>query len=71
MPKKINPYDRSLKVLARHYPEIFLSLLIDPAQDIEVMVENPELNFPKKRADYAWKVRKGTGSLFDSFCRSS
>jgi len=30
MSKKINPYDRSLKILARLYPEIFLSLLIDP-----------------------------------------
>jgi len=42
--KNINPYDRSLKILARLYPEIFLSLVMDMNEDIEVMVENPEIN---------------------------
>lgn len=59
MSKKINPYDRSLKILARLYPEIFLSLLIDPDKNIEVTVENPEINLPEKRGDYAWKVSEG------------
>jgi hypothetical protein len=57
--KNINPYDRSLKILARLYPEIFLSLVMDLNEDIEVMVENPEINLPEKRGDYAWKVSDG------------
>lgn len=59
MSKKINPYDRSFKILARLYPEIFLSLLIEPNEDLKVMVENPEINLPEKRGDYALKVYDG------------
>ena len=67
MSKKINPYDRSLKILARLYPEIFLSLLMDLNEDIEVMVENPEINLPEKRGDYAWRVSDGRGEGYFIF----
>ena len=36
MAKQINPYDRSLKILARLYPEIFLGLVLELNEDIEV-----------------------------------
>jgi len=67
MSKKINPYDRSLKILARYHPEIFLSLLIESNEDIEIMVENPEINLPEKRGDYAWKVRDGQEEAYFIF----
>jgi hypothetical protein len=57
--KKVDIYDRSLKVLARHYPKIFLSLLIEPVQNFKISVENPEINLPEKRIDYAWRVSDG------------
>ncbi|MEW6379868.1 MAG: hypothetical protein AB1611_09695 [bacterium] len=59
--KKVKPYDRSLKILAKYHPHIFLSLLIDPAEveGLEITVENPELNLPEMRCDYAWHVSRG------------
>jgi hypothetical protein len=60
MARKIDLYDRSLKVMARLHPQIFFSLLMDdPDEKIKITVENPELNLPEKRSDYAWKVTDG------------
>ena len=64
--KKVDRYDRSLKILARLYPKIFLSLLIDP-ETIKVTVENPEINIPEKRGDYAWKVSDGDKEAYFIF----
>jgi predicted transposase YdaD len=67
MQKKVNPYDRSLKVMARHYPQIFFSLMIDPGKEMEIMVENPEINLPEKRSDYAWRVSDGEQEGYFTF----
>jgi predicted transposase/invertase (TIGR01784 family) len=67
MSKKIDPYDRSLKVMARHYPQIFFSLLIDPAKEMEIMVDNPEINLPEKRSDYVWRVKDGEQEGYFNF----
>jgi len=58
--KKVDPYDRSLKILARLYPGIFLSLL-SLGETIEAAVDNPEINLPEKRADDVMRVTAASG----------
>ncbi|MEW6379866.1 MAG: hypothetical protein AB1611_09685 [bacterium] len=65
--KKVDIYDRSLKVLARHYPKIFLSLLIESVENFKIRVENPEINLPEKRIDYAWRVSDGKQEAYFVF----
>jgi len=65
--KKVDIYDRSLKVLARHYPKIFLSLLIESLESFKINVENPEVNLPEKRIDYAWRVGDGKHEAYFVF----
>ena len=67
MNKRVNVYDRSLKILARRYPEIFLGLVIDSVEDMEIMVDNPEINIPEKRGDYAWRVNDGEKEAYFIF----
>ena len=60
MSKRVNPYDRSLKILARLYPGVFLSLL-NLGEPIEAAVDNPEINLPEKRADDVMRVTAADG----------
>ena len=59
----ISPFDRSLKILARDHPEIFLKLILkgnDEAVHVAVR-ENPEVNLAEKRLDYAFLITMKSG----------
>ena len=55
---KINLYDRAMKILSSHYPELALKLAF-PGQAVEVLDrrKNVELNLPEKRVDFLQTVR--------------
>lgn len=60
---EIAPFDRSLKILARDHPEIFLKLILkgdDEVVDVAVR-ENPEVNLAEKRLDYAFLITTKSG----------
>ena len=60
---RISPFDRSLKILARDHPEIFLKLILkgdDEAVHVAIR-ENPEVNLAEKRLDYAFLITMKSG----------
>ena len=60
---QISPFDRSLKILARDHPEIFLKLIFkgdDEAVHVALR-ENPEVNLAEKRLDYAFLITMKSG----------
>ncbi len=59
---RIAPFDRSLKILARDHPEIFLKLILHGDEVVDIAVqENPEVNLAEKRLDYAFLVTMKSG----------
>jgi len=50
-----NVIDRSLKVLARQYPEAFIKVALGSTENIVFeTIENPEINLPEKRLDFVY-----------------
>ncbi|WP_406678001.1 Rpn family recombination-promoting nuclease/putative transposase [Moorella sp. ACPs] len=51
--------DRSIKVLARQYPETFIKLVLgkDTGWEYQTM-ENPEINIPEKRLDFVYEIEQ-------------
>ena len=45
--------DRSLKILARQYPEAFIKIALGSIESIVFeTIENPEINIPERRLDF-------------------
>ena len=51
-------YDRSLKVLAKQYPEVFIKLALGSIENLVFeTIENPEVNLPEKRLDFVYSLQ--------------
>jgi len=60
--------DRSLKVLAKEYPSVFIRLALGQVGINEEnweyqAIENPEINIPEKRLDYVYRLELEEESL--------
>jgi hypothetical protein len=48
-------YDRSLKVLAKQYPKVFIKLALGSIENLIIeTIENPEINLPERRLDFVY-----------------
>ncbi|MBC7326103.1 MAG: hypothetical protein H5T99_12455, partial [Moorella sp. (in: Bacteria)] len=55
----VNVFDRSVKALARRYPEPFVRVALGSLEDLSVeTIENPEINLPEKRLDFVYGLRQ-------------
>ena len=54
-----NVFDRSVKALARRYPQPFVEMALGSIENISVeTIENPEINLPEKRLDFVYGLRQ-------------
>ena len=54
-----NVFDRSVKALARRYPQPFVKMALGSIENISVeTIENPEINLPEKRLDFVYGLRQ-------------
>jgi len=55
----VNVFDRSVKALARRYPEPFVRVALGSTDDLTVeTIENPEINLPERRLDFVYGLRQ-------------
>lgn len=55
----VNVVDRSLKALARRYPEPFVRVVLGSVEDLIVeTIENPEINLPERRLDFVYGLQQ-------------
>ncbi|MBC7335842.1 MAG: hypothetical protein H5U01_06165, partial [Clostridia bacterium] len=55
----VNVFDRSVKALARRYPEPFVRVALGSVEDLTVeTIENPEINLPERRPDFVYGLRQ-------------
>jgi len=58
-PLAVNVFDRSVKALARRYPEPFVRVALGSTDDLTVeTIENPEINLPERRLDFVYGLRQ-------------
>jgi predicted transposase YdaD len=51
-------YDRSLKVLAKQYPKVFIKLALGSIENLIIeTIENPEINLPERRLDFVYGLQ--------------
>ena len=54
-----NVFDRSVKALARRYPQPFVKMALGSIENISVeTIENQEINLPEKRPDFVYGLRQ-------------
>ncbi len=54
-----NIFDRSVKALARRYPQPFVKVALGSIEDLTVeTIENPEINLPERRLDFVYGLRR-------------
>jgi predicted transposase YdaD len=59
-PVAVNVFDRTVKALARRYPEPFVKVALGYVEDLTVeTIENPEVNLPERRLDFVYGLRVG------------
>lgn len=50
--------DRSLKILAKQYPKVFIKLAMGSLEDLAFeTIENPEVNLPERRLDFVYGLQ--------------
>ncbi|MGB9887968.1 MAG: Rpn family recombination-promoting nuclease/putative transposase [Moorellales bacterium] len=55
----VGVFDRSVKALARRYPEPFVRVASGSTEDLTVeTIENPEINLPERRLDFVYGLRQ-------------
>jgi len=55
----VNVIDRTVKALARRYPEPFVKVALGSTEDLTVeTIENPEINLPERRLDFVYGLRQ-------------
>lgn len=55
----VNVFDRTVKALARRYPEPFVRLALGSTEGLTVAtIENPEINLPERRLDFVYGLRE-------------
>jgi len=58
----VNVIDRSLKALARRYPEPFAKVVLGSTEGVTVAtIENPEINLPERRLDFVYGLHVDDG----------
>ena len=55
----VNVFDRTVKALARRYPEPFIRLALGSTEGLTVAtIENPEINLPERRLDFVYGLQE-------------
>ncbi|MGQ9532469.1 MAG: Rpn family recombination-promoting nuclease/putative transposase [Desulfotomaculales bacterium] len=58
----VNVIDRSLKALARRYPESFVRVVLGSTEGVAVAtIQNPEINLPERRLDFVYALQAHGG----------
>lgn len=55
----VNVFDRSVKALARRYPQPFVRVTLGSVEGLTVeTIEDPEINLPERRLDFVYGLRQ-------------